>query len=73
MEKLSKSMIKKILMLKVVGYIFFGLWFLAAMVLHNDTLGYTFLAVSILSLIGSTILYVKDYKRRQRDRESTEV
>jgi positive regulator of sigma E activity len=72
MEKLSKSMIKKILILKVVGYIFFGLWFLAAMVFHNDTLGYTFIAVSILCLIGSTILYVKDYKRRQRERESAE-
>ena len=72
MEKLSKSMIKKILMLKVVGYVFFGLWFLAAMVCEYDTLGYTFIALSILSLIGSTILYVKDYQRRQRKRESAE-
>ena len=61
---------RKILILKVIGYVMFGLWFLTAMVLKNETVGYAFLALSVLSLIASTVFYAMDYQKRKKASKS---
>jgi len=66
MEKLSKSTIKRILTLKIIGYVFFGLWFFTAMVMDMKVISYVCLALCVLALISSTVLYTIDYQKRRK-------
>lgn len=66
MEKLSKSKLRQIIIIKAIAYVLFAAGFILGTVKENMNIFFGFGAVTLVLLAFSTITYWKDYKKRKQ-------